>query len=262
MICEAVIGTAMRADGSTALPTLGSSAPVKFMPTPDGVYIVGTAAAPLNGDRIALDIYVAPRTELTLRTVAASLAWPGTSPIPSQFSINARVGEGASLNWLPEPLVPVAGSRHRMVANIELAAGSKLVWREEIVLGRHREAPGELSSRLEITQPAGPLLRQEIVIGTSHFSSPAVLGEAGATGTVTLAGYEGNADDYAGFPIVDGDGEAAIHQLEAGGQQVAVSAADSIQLRKLLDAGTQLVLENTTLPDGATLRSEHVQLGS
>ena len=136
MICEAVIGTALRGDGSTSLPTLGSTAPVKLMPTPDGVFIVGTAAAPLNGDRISLDIYVAPQTELTIRTVAASLAWPGTSPIPSQFTINARVGEGASLSWLPEALVPVAGSRHRMVANVELGEGAQLVWREEIVLGR------------------------------------------------------------------------------------------------------------------------------
>src|SRR4051812_32942700 len=120
MICEAVIGTALRGDGSTSLPTLGSTAPVKLMPTPEGLYIVGTAAAPLGGDRISIDIYVAPHTELTVRTVAASLAWPGTSPIPSQLTINARVGAGATLRWLPEPLVPVAGSKHRMVANVEL----------------------------------------------------------------------------------------------------------------------------------------------
>jgi len=262
MICEAVIGTALRGDGSTALPTLGSTAPVKLMPTPDGVFIVGTAAAPLNGDRISLDIYVAPHTELTLRTVAASLAWPGTSPIPSQFAINARVGEGASLSWLPEPLVPVAGSRHRMVANVELAEQAQLIWREEIVLGRHKEAPGELSSRLKITEPAGPILRQEIVIGASHFDSPVVLGEAGATGTVTIVGRAASASGFAGFPLTEGDAEAAIHQLETGGQQVAVSAVDSVQLRKLLDAGTQAVLENSSSPTGAQPRSEHAQLGT
>jgi urease accessory protein len=262
MICEAVIGTALRGDGSTSLPTLGSTAPVKLMPTPDGVYIVGTAAAPLNGDRISLDIYVAPQTELTLRTVAASLAWPGTSPIPSQFTINARVGEGATLRWLPEPLVPVDGSRHRMVANVELAQNAELLWREEIVLGRHKEAPGELSSRLEITQPAGPLLRQEIVIGASHFDSPVVLGEAGATGTVTIAGREATGSGFAGFPLTDGDAEAAIHALETGGQQVAAQAVDSVQLRKLLDAGTRAVLENSSPTMPAQSRSEHAQLGN
>jgi urease accessory protein len=269
MICEAVIGTALRSDGSTSLPTLGSSPPIKLMNTPEGIYVVGAAASPLNGDRISLEIYVAPGTELKVRTVAASLAWPGTSPVPSQFTINAKIGEGASLHWLPEPFVPVAGSLHRMVANVEVADGGEVVWREEIVHGRHNERPGELSSRLEITYANVPLLRQDLVVGAGHFESPAVLGSAGATGSVTIAGREpiarlkGLPEDGADeFPSANDNGEAAILELEAGGQQVVATAADSIRLRKLLDLGTSAVLSNSSRPAGATLRSEHVQLGN
>jgi urease accessory protein len=148
-----------------------------------------------------------------------------------------------------------------MVANVELAEGSNLVWREEIVVGRHNEAPGELSSRLEITRAARPLLRQEIVIGASHFDSPAVLGSAGATGTVTIVNPDPVLDAFAGMPVEQQGGEAAIHQLENGGLQVAATAADSVQLRKLLDAGMLAAVAEAPLIDPAG-KSEHVPLGS
>lgn len=274
MIAEAVIGTARRADGSTSLPTLGSSPPLRLMPTPDAIYLVGAAAAPLNGDRISLEIYVAPETEITVRTVAASLAWPGTSPVPSQFSIRARVGEGGTLRWLPEPLVPVAGSVHRMTADIELAEGAQLTWREEVVLGRYRERPGELSSRLNIVRrrggggPSQPLLRQELMIGSDGFSTPAVLCQMGATGSVTVIGHEttplpaATADDFS---------ESAVLELEAGGRQVVASSTNSARLRQLLDAGLKdlstpnnpvdpLIAEPSS--SAPTTRSDHARLGT
>lgn len=270
MIAEAVIGTAMRADGTTSLPTLGSSPPLRLMPTPDAIYLVSAAAAPLNGDRISLEIYVAPGTEVTVKTVAASLVWPGTSPVPSQFSIRARVGEGGTLRWLPEPLVPVAGSVHRMTADIELASDAELIWREEVVLGRYRERPGELSSRLTITRNDGaataaqPLLRQELVIGSDGFATPAVLCQMGATGSVTVI-REGAMEQYE--PIADDASEAALLELECGGHQVLAAASDAARLRSLLDRGLAAL---TTLPATdsppttsiATTRSDHAPLNS
>lgn len=266
MIAEAVIGTALRADGSTSLPTLGSSPPLRLMPTPDAIYLVGAAAAPLNGDRISLEIYVAPGTEVTVKTVAASLAWPGTSPVPSQFSIRARVGEGAALHWLPEPLVPVAGSVHRMTADIELAEGAQLTWREEVVLGRHRERPGELSSRLNITRRPSdgsvrePLLRQELVIGSDGFSTPAVLCQMGATGSVTVFG---ELDESVFAPTADDTSESALLELESGGQQLVASATDAARLRGLLDAfKTKTDSANSHKPSAPTTRSDHAHLAT
>lgn len=260
----------MRADGSTSLPTLGSSPPLRLMPTPDAIYLVGAAAAPLNGDRISLEIYVAPGTEITVKTVAASLAWPGTSPVPSQFMIRARVGEGAKLTWLPEPLVPVAGSVHRMTADIELAKDAELVWREEVVLGRHRERPGELSSRLNITRREGksetamqrPLLRQELVIGSDGFAAPAVLCQMGATGSVTTFGADAPLPPA---PSADESSESAVMELEGGGHQVLASATDAARLRTLLDAGLDAItfLSPTADPpqtSASTTRSDHARL--
>lgn len=232
MNCEAVIGTALREDGTTALPTLGSSPPLRLMPTPDGVHIVGAAAAPLNGDRISLDIYVAPGTELTIRTVAASIAWPGASPVPSQFTIHARVGRGARLDWLPEPLVPVSGSLHRVSARIELEQDATLVWREELVLGRHDEAPGELSSSLHIDLSGRPVLRQELTVGARAHASPAVLGDHAATGSLTLVG---KTDAMTSQPQADDGCESALLELD-GAKQLVATTRSADRLRKRLDA--------------------------
>lgn len=233
MNCEAVIGTALRDDGTTSLPTLGSSPPLRLMPTPDGVHIVGAAAAPLNGDRISLDVYVAPGTSLSIRTVAASIAWPGTSPVPSQFTIHARVGRGARLDWLPEPLVPVAGSVHRVSARVELEEDAMLVWREELVLGRHKEAPGELSSALRIDLAGRPVLRQELTIGGRAHSSAAVLGAHGATGSLIVVGAMADLPTIA--PQADDSSESALLDLD-GARQFVVATASATELRKRLDA--------------------------
>jgi urease accessory protein len=263
VICEAVIGTALRADGSTSLPTLGSTPPIRLMPTPEGVFMVGAAAGPLNGDRTSLEIFVAPGTELTVRTVAASLAWPGTSPVASQFSIVARVGAGATLNWLPEPLVPVAGSIHRVVADINVEPGGKLIWREEIVLGRHDEAPGELSSRLEISRGGEAILRQENMVGGAQYDTPAVLGDGGATGSITLV-----SDALATVPAppstIDG-GEAAVLELESGDRQIVAVARNATRLRTLLDdslSAHQATRAESPIANHTEPRNEHAELGS
>lgn len=259
MICEAMIKTVLRADGTTSVDQLGSTPPLRLMPTPDGVFIVGAAAGPLNGDRISLEMDLAPGTDLNIRSAAASMAWPGTSPVASQFSIRAHVGAGARLNWMPEPIVPIAGSLHRVTAQIEIATGGAVAWREEIMLGRHDEAPGELSSRLEITSTGRPLLRQEVVVGAAAYSSPAVLAGHQATGSLTLFAPELEQLEP-GFAAQSSgpDGEMAVLELESGGRQIVASAAGATRLRKLIDAGAAALTENLTRPSGETARGEYV----
>jgi urease accessory protein len=256
MNCDAVIATALRADGSTSIPTIGSTPPLRLMPTPDAVFIVGAAAGPLNGDRVSLEIDVAAGTELTVRSAAASMAWPGTSPLPSQFTIKARIGEGARLNWLPEQIVPVAGSVHRVAASIELEDGGSLVWREEIVLGRHQEQPGELSSQIDVVIGGVPLLRQENVVGAAEYDSPAVLGANIATGSITFVGVETGETLLA--PIGQSAGECAALELESGELQVVASATTARGLRSMLDAALGSVIECPSAAPSAEGADQHV----
>ena len=170
--------TAVRgADGATRLPVLSFQVPLVLRRTLDAVYLVGGAAGPLGGDDLSLEIDVADGAMLRMRTAAASVALPGREGGESVFRIRARIGAGARLEYLPEPVVVADGARHRVEAEITLAADATLVFLDEIVLGRYGERGGSCVSRLTADIGTAPLLRQEVTVsGTDEVSlGPAVL---------------------------------------------------------------------------------------
>jgi urease accessory protein len=218
--------------GGTRLAVLRSEAPLVLRSTAGALYLVGGAGGPLGGDDLALEIEVGPGARLTLRTAAASVALPGHGP--SRVTVDASVAAGATLEWLPEPVVAARGCDHRLRSTIELDAGAGLVWREELVLGRHGEDPGSVVTRLHADLDGAPLLRHELAVGPLHpaGAGPAVTAGARAVGSVLLVG-EGWA---AGEPFLLGP-TAAVLPLAGGGSQVVALAGDAISLRRLLDSG-------------------------
>ncbi|WP_376788315.1 urease accessory protein UreD [Streptomyces sp. A144] len=60
-------------------------------------------------------------------------------------------GSTASLHWLPEPLISTRGSVLHQTFTVDLAPTSRLLMREEQLLGRSGEAPGHLTTRLDRT---------------------------------------------------------------------------------------------------------------
>ena len=158
------------AGGSTMLAELRGEAPL--LPRATGerggpiaqVHLVGGAAGPLGGDELFLDIEVGPGASLVLRTVAATLALPGPGGAVSVTTIRVSVAEGGRLAWLPEPLVAAAGCHHAQVSTVELATGARLVWREELVAGRHGEPPGRLRQDTRLRLDAVTVLAQDYTL--------------------------------------------------------------------------------------------------
>ena len=169
---------ALRVVGSRCT-VLRSAPPFAFRETNAGVMWVGSAAGPLGGDQIALDIDVQPGGSLALSSVAAGLVHPGPSGEPSKTSVTVRVGAGGSLHWAPRPTVLVRGCDHEVDTVIEAAPGASVTWREEVVLGRHQEESGSLRQRLVLDIGGRPLLRTELLAGPRY---PASLGPAGTNG--------------------------------------------------------------------------------
>jgi len=155
---------------------------------PGEVHLVGGAAGPLGGDDLTVRIEVRAGARLVVRTVAATLAQPGASGARSRTRISARVAAGASLEWLPEPIVAVAGCHHTVESIVELEAGARVIWREELVGGRHDEECGDLRLFTSATLAGSPLLRQELTVGPSApgWAGPAVLGGARTAGSVLV----------------------------------------------------------------------------
>ena len=233
MIARARIVAEADGAGGTRMAVLRSAVPIVLRQTPDAVWIVGGAAGPLGGDDLGIDVEVCPGAVLTVRTAAAAVVLPGPSGLPSRFCVAAMVGAGGTLLWLPEPVVATSGCMHRADARITLERGSRLAWREELVLGRHGEEPGSCRSRLRIDLPEAPLLRQEVRVGPDArgWEGAAVAAGARAIGSLTLVDptWEG----CVAPSVVLGPTAVAV-PLPGPAAQVTALAPDALALRTLL----------------------------
>jgi urease accessory protein len=175
------------ARGGVRLAELTQAAPLGLRPVGDAVYLVGSAAGPLGGDRVSLDVTVGPGARLVVRSAAASVTYGGWD---AGLQVEAEVGEGGELDWHLEPLVATAGCHHVYQACVRLAPGARLRWTEELLLGRYRERPGHIDVRLDVDAGDRPLLRHQLVVGPDRpaWDGPAVTAGFRAVGLHLDAG--------------------------------------------------------------------------
>jgi urease accessory protein len=205
------------------------------------VHLVGGAAGPLRGDDLRLDLEVGPGARLEVRSVAAQLALPGRPGAPaSRLEIRAVVAAGATLRWLPEPLIAAAGCDHRAITRVDVEAGGTLLWRDDLVCGRHDEPSGDVHTDLTIRYAGSILHRHELTVGSRApgWSGAAVLGGGRAVGSLVLAGPE--LPDAA---LLGGD--AALMPLAGPGMLASAVGPDIRQVRAALDP---LCVEPQRLP--------------
>ncbi|MEU7828041.1 urease accessory protein UreD [Nonomuraea sp. NPDC049129] len=247
MRARAAVATSL-ADGRTVISRLSSMPPLTLRQTgPRTVRLVSTAAGPLGGDRLELDLDVAPGTSLEVGSVAGTLVLPGDGE--SVMVISARVGAGAALRFAPQPTVLAAGCAHRLVVRLTLSAGARVFWREEIVFGRYGETPGRCHARFDATYDGRPLLRQEYTVGDPAIdASPAVYGDARCIGTTLITPSLASAPPRAissqaasGAVVAEG---VAVLPLAGPGVLVSALAADAVALRRRLEWGEGVALGN------------------
>ncbi len=131
--------------------------------------VVGSAAAPVCGDDLALTIDVDAGATALLGTVAATLVWPGPSGRgggpPSRLATTITLGAGAHVEWRPEPTVSVAGSDHVADTRVVLGPGATCLIVEEFSLGRHAESSGRLTTGLRVVRDGVPLVHHGEAFG-------------------------------------------------------------------------------------------------
>jgi urease accessory protein len=195
------------------------------------VHLVGGAAGPIRGDDLRLSVTVEPGARLTVRSVAAQLALPGRpGAAPSRLEIRASVAAGATLHWLPEPLIAAAGCHHLALTHVDVAAGGALLWRDELVCGRHREPSGDVRCGITVRYAGRTLYRHDLAVGPAApgWSGAAVLGGGRAVGALVLAGPR------LPDPALLG-GAAALMRLAGPGMLASAVGADIRQVRAALD---------------------------
>ena len=177
-------------DGSPVVQEMHSSGALAFRPTAWGVWMVGTAAFPIAGDKSRIRLALGPDCRAEIRSVGATIARRGLTDRagPSSTIVVVRVGAGASLIWSPEPGVAAVGSHHETEARVWLATAARLAWRDEWTLGRYGEEPGTWRSRTRITMAGRPLLASDLATGPAAegWPSRSVLGGARAVSSLTL----------------------------------------------------------------------------
>lgn len=137
-----------------------SEPPYAVRTTRDRVLLVGSAAAPVGGDELVLDVLIGPGATGVIGTAAATVVWPGEVGRDAWSSSIARlrVGDGGHLDWGPEPVVSVVGSRHRASTWVDLVGSATATIVDEVSLGRTGEPPGRLDVELRVARDGLPLV--------------------------------------------------------------------------------------------------------
>jgi urease accessory protein len=193
------------------------------------VNLVAGAGGPCAGDDLELRLVVGPGASVELRSVGATVALPGRPGAPaSVLRTEVELDEGASLRFLPEPVVAATGCDHVLETTVRLAASARLVLREELVRGRSGEEPGgSLVARLRVERGGRPVLDQELAC----VPDPLLARTLGTLLSVSPA----CGDWDAAFCATLGAGGALAALAEPGAYVAAAVAADTVALRHLLD---------------------------
>jgi urease accessory protein len=106
------------------------------------VHLHNVSGGVLSGDQLTLQINVGPASVAQVTTTGATRLYRHREgSADSQQHVKIHVGEGALLEYLPDVLIPFAGSRHRQYTSISLAKGATLfAWD---ILAPGRQAMGE-----------------------------------------------------------------------------------------------------------------------
>lgn len=149
------------------------------------VHLLNVSGGVLSGDRLCLDVQVGPRARAQITSTGATRLYRHRKDSPdSEQSISISVAEDGLLEYLPDALIPFAGSRHRQQTVITLADRAAFFWWEVMAPGR--QAMGEqfrfdsLRVRTRVQSLQGPLLLEDYSLEpcAGSLSSPARLGFA------------------------------------------------------------------------------------
>ncbi|MEU8781370.1 urease accessory protein UreD [Streptomyces sp. NPDC048637] len=254
-----IVARADEGGGTARLPVLDGDGPLALRrirgPGREArVCVVGAMSAPLGGDRLAIEATAEAGTALQVTAAAATVALPGRTADHATYDVRLTVGDGARLDWLPEPLISAAGSALRMTTTVELAPTAHLVLREEQVLGRSGEETGALRSRLIVRRGGRTLLDQETAYGPGApgWDTSAVLDGHRALGQLLVvkpefeqcpvevrllgdAAGERSDGGAAGERSDGGAGQGVLAQLAGPAALATAVAPDALRLRRLLD---------------------------
>jgi len=136
----------------------------------------------LAGDNLEWRVDVAAGAQGQVTSTGASRIYRSRSGETAVQRAGVTLGEGGYLEYLPDQLIPFAGSRFEQTTRVEMSRGASLIWWDLVAPGR--EAAGEvfhydsLASFFELTADGEPVAieRWKVAPSVRALDSPARLG--------------------------------------------------------------------------------------
>jgi urease accessory protein len=161
------------------------------LPAPNGIVriaLVAAGALLLAGDHVRIEVEVegAVRVEIIETAGTVAYAMRGGS---SSWDVDLTLTAGAHLTWHGEPFVVSAGADVTRSTSLTLEADCELALRESLVLGRHGETGGRLSTVLRAVVGGDLVLAEDLDLSAQARRGWAILGSARCLDTVTTLGF-------------------------------------------------------------------------
>jgi len=144
------------------------------------VHLNNVSGGVVAGDRLGLEVQVGAGAAAQLTTTGATRLYRHRAGAEdSEQHARFSVGDGAMLEYLPDMVIPYAGSRHVQRTEIRLGRGSTLVWWGVLAPGRlaagERFAFERLRVRTEVYAASRPVLREDYCLESARKSMSATV---------------------------------------------------------------------------------------
>lgn len=162
-------------DGRTILAELASRTPCHAqralhcddaLPDMAWLFMITISGCVLQGDRLALDVSLGPGARAHVTTQSATKIHSMDANFAMQMQ-SFTLGEGAYLEFLPDPLIPHRQARFASESQIVIDSSASLLFSEIVQPGRRHHHPDEcfgvtlLSLATTAVRPGGQLLFSE-----------------------------------------------------------------------------------------------------
>jgi urease accessory protein len=148
------------------------------------VFVMSAGAGLVQGDRYRIDVTCAPGSAVHLTTQGATKVLRMDHDYATS-AVNLSAAAGCLLEYLPDPIIPSAGSRSYHRARVTVAPGATAILGETLRAGRlahgERHAYDILATDLEVRRPDGRVLVLDRVrlspgAGAGGLGGPGILG--------------------------------------------------------------------------------------
>ena len=240
----------LAADGRTVLADRFQKSPLQVMrplyvdttlPHVPVTYLMSTGGGVVGGDRLDIDVRIADGAHAVITTQAATRIHRMDAGFATQ-NVRLSLGAGSVCEWVPDPLIPYAGSRFQQRLTATVPEDAVLVLSDVLTAGRvargERWAVDALVSAVDLARPDGTPL----VVDTTRIVRAAG-SDSRADGRGDLAGRSDDDDDLV---TAGADAIGTVFVL-APGPAVDLAAV----MRAAADACTGVRCGVSTLPEGS-----------